>query len=586
MSDDTPGNPPGGKRPGPQRTMIAPLPGRGKAPPQASPPPQRNAWDSGAEPRNAWDNSTNAGGSAFGAAAPPPASGARPLPGAGSQPHSPPGPQAAPWTGGGAGGNAGGWPGTPGGQPPAADPWNAGGAPSPTPQADQGQHAWIGSSRDAQFFPGLGRPEQQAPTPQTARISLDKALTGDSTGYSAGSNPLTSAAAGLLILLGRLRSQVVEMNAVPLMTHVAQVLEGFDRRAVEAGADPQDALVAKYVLSGTADDIVQNLPGTDRDIWIQYSMEARFFNRRTSGVGIFEEIDKALMDAHRKYHLLELMLTALYQGFEGKFRGAPGGDVDLQQKRRQIYETLRHVRARPDDDISPQWQGVQARPLYQRRQVPLWVVASLVLALLSGGYIGMRMYLADVSGSLSTDMRGLHPREKLALLHVSILPDLPPEPEPYVPPVFDTPGQLDRIRTALSSEIGAGSLSAETRGNFIAVTANNLVLFDSGSADARAEFQPIAQRIAAMLEVEPGAVQVVGHTDSVPLSGRGRFKNNQELSVARAQSVANMILPALSSPERLTVVGRGEDDPIADNASADGRAENRRVEILIQREDT
>jgi len=81
-------------------------------------------------------------------------------------------------------------------------------------------------------------------------------------------------------------------------------------------------------------------------------------------------------------------------------------------------------------------------------------------------------------------------------------------------------------------------------------------------------------------------VQIVGHTDSVPLSGRGRFKNNQELSVARAQSVADMIVPALSSPDRVTVVGRGEDDPIADNASAEGRAENRRVEILIQREDT
>ncbi|SUZ31986.1 putative lipoprotein YiaD [Roseibaca ekhonensis] len=584
MSDDTPGNPPGGKRPGPQRTVIAPLPGRGKAAPSASPPPQRNAWENDGGARNAWDGPSNAGGSGFGAPSATP--GARPLPGAPAPSAPAPPPQAAPWTGGGSSGGPGGWPGAPG---PASDPWNSGdktGSPTPSQQSSQGQHAWIGSSKDARFFPDLDRPEQQAQTPQAARISLDQALAGDSTGYSSGSNPLTSAAAGLLILLGRLRSQVVEMNAIPLMTHVAQVLDGFERRAVDAGADPQDALVAKYVLCGTADDIVQNLPGTDREVWIQYSMEARFFERRTSGVGIFEEIDKALMDAQRKYQLLELMLTALYQGFQGKFRGASGGDVDLQQKRRQIYETLRHVRARPDDDISPQWQGVQARPLYKRRQVPLWVLASLVLALLSGGYIGMRMYLADVSGSLSAQMRGLHPREKLALLHVSILPDMPPEPEPYVPPVFDTPGQLDRIRATLSSDIEAGNLSAETRGNFIAVTANNLVLFESGSADARAEFQPIAQRLAFMLESEPGAVQIVGHTDSVPLSGRGRFKNNQELSVARAQSVADMIVPALSSPDRVTVVGRGEDDPIADNASAEGRAENRRVEILIQREDT
>ena len=445
----------------------------------------------------------------------------------------------------------------------------------------------MGSTRGNQFFPELAQPGAAPQPRETPRISLDQALKGASIGHAAGNNPLTAAAASLLILFGRLRSQVVEMQAIPLMTHVAHELDSYERRATEGGADAQDALVAKYVLSGTADDIVQNLPGTDREVWVQYSMEARFFNRRTSGVGIFEEIDKALADAHRKYHLLELMLTCLYLGFEGKFRGAPGGDVDLQVKRRQIYETLRHVRAREDDDISPRWQGVQATPLYQRRQVPLWAVAALVVAVLAGGYLGMRMYLTDVSNQLSAEMRSIHPRDTLALMRVTEIPDLPVEedPEPYQPPEFAPPGQLERIRSALAAEIEAGQLSAELRGNFVAVTANNIVLFDSGSASAREEFRPIAEAIAAMLENEPGDVRIVGHTDSVPLSGRGRFRNNQELSVARADSVAGMILPELSDPDRVEVIGRGEDDPIADNATAEGRAENRRVEVLIRRED-
>jgi type VI secretion system protein ImpK len=414
---------------------------------------------------------------------------------------------------------------------------------------------------------------------------LDQALKGAASGHVAGDNPLTSAAASLLILFGRLRSQVVEMQAIPLMTHVAHDLDSYERRATEAGANPQDALVAKYVLCGTADDIVQNLPGTDRDVWVQYSMEARFFNRRTSGVGIFEEIDKALADAHRRYGLLELMLTCLYLGFEGKFRNAPGGDVDLQVKRRQIYETLRQVRAREDDDISPRWQGIQAKPLYQRRQVPLWVVASVVLAGISGAYLGMRMYLTDVSNQLSAQMRALHPRDTLALMRVTVIPDLPVTETPaYEPPVFETPGQLERIRAALAPEIAAGQLSAEIRGNFIAVTANNLVLFASGRADTLPEFGPIATRIAEVLDAEPGKVRIVGHTDNVPLSGRGRFRNNQELSVARAKAVASLIQPRLSDPSRLEVLGLGEDDPIADNATPEGQAANRRVEVLIERD--
>ena len=154
-----------------------------------------------------------------------------------------------------------------------------------------------------------------------------------------------------------------------------------------------------------------------------------------------------------------------------------------------------------------------------------------------------------------------------------------------MPPVFEAPGQLERIRAALAPEIEAGDLTVEMRGNFIAVTANNLVLFDSGRADLREDFLPVARRIAEVLETEPGAIRIVGHTDNVPMSGRGRFRNNQELSVARAEAVAGVIRPALSEAERVEVIGAGEDDPVADNATAEGRAQNRRVEVLIRREE-
>ena len=588
-----------GKKP-PQRTIIAPLPGRGGATPPPGPTPPSGPADS--------PFSNTGQGSAWGAPPPQspppqnpqtPGAGARPLPPLGSPPPAQPPASDQGWNSPAPApappGNAWGAPQSPHAPDPGAyappsgggtDMWGNPLPASGSSQSGTSQNAWMGSTKGNQFFPELARPDAGPQPVQTPRISLDQALKGANAGHSSGNNPLTAAAASLLILFGRLRSQVVEMQAIPLMTHVAHELDSYERRATEGGADPQDALVAKYVLCGTADDIVQNLPGTDREVWVQYSMEARFFNRRTSGVGIFEEIDKALADAHRKYPLLELMLTCLYLGFEGRFRGVPGGDVDLQVKRRQIYETLRHVRAREDDDISPRWQGITATPLYRRRQVPIWVVASLALALVAGGYLGMRMYLTDVSNRLSTEMRSLHPRDTLALMRVTVIPDLPAEeePEPYEP-VFDTPGQLERIREALAAEIAAGQLSAEIRGNFVAVTANNIVLFASGSADARDEFRPIAEAIATMLEAEEGDVRIVGHTDSVPLSGRGRFRNNQELSVARAQSVAGMIVPLLSNAERVEVIGQGEDDPIADNATAEGRAENRRVEVLIRRED-
>ena len=575
MSADPPSGG-GGKKPAkpPQRTVIAPLPGA-RSQGSGSDPPPGPATDRGS---GVW---SSGGGAPAPASTPPaatpPASGAgqgqgqgqgraRPLPWQEGAPRQPPS--------GGAQGQ--GWP---GGAPQSAP------APSPSQGGAAGQNAWMGSAGQDRFFPDISRPQPETPAAPQQKIPLEKALQTGVTGHAAGNNPLTAAAAGLLMLLGRLRSQVVDMEAMPLMAHVTREIEEFETRAQAGGADAQQALVAKYVLCGTADDIVQNLPGTDRDVWVQYAMEARFFNRRTSGVGIFQEIEKALMDPARCYDLLELMLICLQLGFEGQYRGAPGGDVDLQHLRRRIYETLRRVRARDDDDISPHWQGVAMATLHQRRRVPVWIICSLALAILCGGYIGLRVFLSGEAGRVADIMRGLHPRDTVVLARSTTLPDLPTDPEPYQPPAFDASDQLDRIRTALSEDIAADNLTVDMRGNFIAITANNLVLFDTGQAEVRSEFIPIAQRMASALEDETGDIRIVGHTDNVPMSGRGRFGNNQELSVARADSVAAVIGDALSDAGRIEVIGAGEDDPVADNATAEGRAANRRVEVLIRREE-
>ena len=479
----------------------------------------------------------------------------------------------------------------PGGfQPPPADPFAGSqpGAAEPRELDAGSARAWMGAQAPADsFFPDIARPQPQRQSAPLRKIPLEEALRARSAGHNAGTNPLTVAAAGLLVLFGRLRSQVVDMEALPLMNHVTREIEEFERRAVDAGADPQDALIGKYALCGTADDIVQNLPGTDRHIWVQYSMVARFFNRRTSGVGFFQEAEKALADPIRKYHLLELMLTCLQLGFEGQYRTMPGGEVELQRIRRQIFETLRRVKPRGDDDISPNWQGVEIAARRQGARVPVWVVASLAAFILAGSYVGMRVLLAEDGSTLAERMRSMHPTEGVTIVRAAVVaavPGIQVEPTVYEPPPPPETTQLERIRDALAGDIEAGTLRIDTAGNFIAVTANNLVLFDSGSAEAREAFRDVANRIAAVLEAETGEIRIVGHTDSVPLSGRGRFKNNHELSVARAESVHRMIAPALSQPDRIEVIGRGEDEPIADNATAEGRAENRRVEVLIRRD--
>ena len=115
---------------------------------------------------------------------------------------------------------------------------------------------------------------------------------------------------------------------------------------------------------------------------------------------------------------------------------------------------------------------------------------------------------------------------------------------------------------------------------------SNVLLFASGAADVKPEFEPLAKRIAEALEKEPGPINIVGHTDNVRPKATSRFKSNFDLSVKRAESVAATIRAGISQPDRIAISGRGEDDPVAPNDTAEGRAQNRRVDIGIPREET
>ena len=119
--------------------------------------------------------------------------------------------------------------------------------------------------------------------------------------------------------------------------------------------------------------------------------------------------------------------------------------------------------------------------------------------------------------------------------------------------------------------------------NVVIVRLVGITLFEPGQAAVRAEFQPLIERIAAVLEQEGGAIKVVGHTDNVPIR-TARFPSNVELSQARAKAVGEGLKAKLSKPDRISFEGKGADTPIAPNTTADGRAQNRRVEILIQRQ--
>ncbi len=387
-------------------------------------------------------------------------------------------------------------------------------------------------------------------------------------------NILLEAACPLLLLLGRLRASLMHARFADLMDQVADAIDGFEKDVLAHGASAEQATDAKYALCATADDIVQNIPSEDRPIWTQYSMLSRFFGERVGGVRFFEKLDKAKQDPLRNYDLLELMYACLAVGFQGIHRTSGGGAAALQTLQRNLYETLRRVRPRTDLDLSPHWRGQDIPPAAATFRVPLWSVAAVAAAVLGVTYITLRLLLAGSADTVATEVRRLVPTETIALLRRA--PVQPPPPPP-------TSTQLDCIRAALAAEISTDKVSVVESANSVILRVGAFASFESGQATVLDSFRPVASKIGAVLERQSGAIKVIGHSDSTRIA-TARFPSNWHLSVERAQAVANLIRPGLTQPQRVEVDGKGADQPIGSNDTNEGRARNRRVELVIPRD--
>jgi chemotaxis protein MotB len=129
--------------------------------------------------------------------------------------------------------------------------------------------------------------------------------------------------------------------------------------------------------------------------------------------------------------------------------------------------------------------------------------------------------------------------------------------------------------------IDTGKIKIELRGGRMVMKLPSGVLFASGKADLSPEGKAVLTEVAAVLKEFPDRRFVIaGHTDNVPLRG-SKYKDNWELSTARALTVTKFLISQGVDPKSLSAAGYGEFDPIADNGTEEGKQENRRIEIIL-----
>jgi outer membrane protein OmpA-like peptidoglycan-associated protein len=134
-----------------------------------------------------------------------------------------------------------------------------------------------------------------------------------------------------------------------------------------------------------------------------------------------------------------------------------------------------------------------------------------------------------------------------------------------------------KLSAAMKSLEEIGKVKEDARGTVI--TLSGQVLFKTNAATLLPIAEQQLRKVAEALNEydEARKIVVAGHTDS-----RGSGSSNRRLSLARAESVRAFLVNSGVSPDRVSASGRGEDEPIADNRTAEGRANNRRVEIIVE----
>jgi chemotaxis protein MotB len=145
-------------------------------------------------------------------------------------------------------------------------------------------------------------------------------------------------------------------------------------------------------------------------------------------------------------------------------------------------------------------------------------------------------------------------------------------------------GAYDELVSELQIEVEAGEIQVEQMVNGVRLQVSDQLLFASGGATLNDKGRDLLARVASQIKDEEAIISIEGHTDNVAISKKlkQRYPTNWELAGARAAIVVRVLSEEGVDPSMLRAVSRGPFVPIADNATAEGRARNRRTEILLR----
>jgi len=192
---------------------------------------------------------------------------------------------------------------------------------------------------------------------------------------------------------------------------------------------------------------------------------------------------------------------------------------------------------------------------------------------------------AQVATAIDSGFRALSIVPARQPSHSSNFTQLPPAVQYRLIPAATAGTDLEHIRRDLANRLAAQianrTITVDLGRDGLVISLREAGFFDSGRAEPKPVTTSTLAQIAAALHGAPYDVRIEGHTDNIPMHS-AEFDSNWELSAARAVRITRMFLALHAIPaEQLSAQGFAEYHPVADNRTAQGRAENRRVDIVI-----
>jgi type VI secretion system protein ImpK len=399
--------------------------------------------------------------------------------------------------------------------------------------------------------PGRPAPAEQRATP------AEQAEASEATAVGSGLNPLLAAANRLLNVLPQLRSSVQHPNPTALRDSLAQGIRQFEAQARTAGVPTEKIVAARYALCTLIDETATSTPLGASGAWAHQGLLALFHGEVGGGEKFFQLLARLAENPQANIDLLELLYVCLEFGFEGRYRVTEGGQRQLEAIRQRLLMIIRKQRGEYERDLSPNWRGVSAANQRRLGWMPLWAVAAVSALLLVAIYVWFDWRLSRTADKIASD---------IAALRVAA-------------PVPPRPAAAPRLATFLAEEIQRGLVKVDDHADRSVVTILGDGLFKPGEAAIGTDDQWLLGRIGDALKRVPGQVDVIGHSDNIPIR-TVRFPSNWDLSKARAESVARLLAGRIG-PARVRYDGRGDSEPVTPNDTPQGRAKNRRVEITL-----